>query len=85
MFDIVSRLPGTKYKVIALLSGGKDSCFNLLHCVANGHELVAVATLQPELGIGELYKPMLGSKSHNCSALNVFFIAWDPVQADLLR
>ncbi|KAL1946894.1 hypothetical protein VTO73DRAFT_14998 [Trametes versicolor] len=41
-------------KYIALLSGGKDSCFNLLHCAQNGHELVAAASLGPEPGKEEL-------------------------------
>lgn len=50
----MSELPGIKHKVIGLVSGGKDSTFNLLHCVANGHELVALATLTPEAGIGAL-------------------------------
>jgi diphthine-ammonia ligase len=36
-----------KLKVIALISGGKDSFFSILHCVANGHELVALANLYP--------------------------------------
>ncbi|KAI0307305.1 hypothetical protein B0F90DRAFT_1814078 [Multifurca ochricompacta] len=35
-------------KYIALLSGGKDSCYNLVHCHKNGHELVAAASLGPE-------------------------------------
>jgi diphthine-ammonia ligase len=39
-------------KVVALLSGGKDSCFNMMHCIANGHEIVALATLIPEEGKG---------------------------------
>lgn len=39
-------------KYVALLSGGKDSCFNLLHCKKNGHQLVAVASLAPEAGKG---------------------------------
>ncbi|KIY49326.1 adenine nucleotide alpha hydrolases-like protein [Fistulina hepatica ATCC 64428] len=39
-------------KYVALLSGGKDSCFNLLHCARNGHELVATASLGPGLGKG---------------------------------
>ena len=39
-------------KYIALLSGGKDSCYNLLHCHRNGHELVAAASLRPEPGKG---------------------------------
>lgn len=46
-------LPGVKHKVIGLVSGGKDSCFNLMHAVANGHGIVAIATLTPEQGIGE--------------------------------
>lgn len=43
-----------RHKVIGLVSGGKDSCFNLLHCVANGHDIVALATLTPDKGTGEL-------------------------------
>ncbi|GMG40608.1 unnamed protein product [Ambrosiozyma monospora] len=34
-------------KFVALISGGKDSCFNILHCLANGHELVCLANLFP--------------------------------------
>ncbi|KAF2474556.1 adenine nucleotide alpha hydrolases-like protein [Lindgomyces ingoldianus] len=34
-------------KVIALISGGKDSLFSILHCLANGHEVVALANLHP--------------------------------------
>ncbi|WVW78164.1 hypothetical protein I302_100115 [Kwoniella bestiolae CBS 10118] len=49
-----STLPGVKHKVIGLVSGGKDSCFNLMHCVANGHEIVALSTLTPEPGVDEL-------------------------------
>ncbi|KAG6830832.1 hypothetical protein H0H92_014484 [Tricholoma furcatifolium] len=41
-------------KYLALLSGGKDSCFNLLHCAKNGHELVAAASLGPGPGKEEL-------------------------------
>lgn len=39
-------------KYVALLSGGKDSCYNLLHCNRNGHELLAAASLGPEHGKG---------------------------------
>ncbi|CCH58207.1 hypothetical protein TBLA_0A04110 [Henningerozyma blattae CBS 6284] len=35
-------------KFVALISGGKDSCYNILHCLKNGHELVALANLMPE-------------------------------------
>ena len=34
-------------KCVALISGGKDSWFNVMHCVANGHEIVALANLRP--------------------------------------
>jgi diphthine-ammonia ligase len=34
-------------KVIALISGGKDSLFSILHCLANDHEVVALANLHP--------------------------------------
>lgn len=40
-------------RYVALLSGGKDSCFNLLHCAQNGHELVAAASLGPGADKGE--------------------------------
>ncbi|RPA90801.1 adenine nucleotide alpha hydrolases-like protein [Choiromyces venosus 120613-1] len=34
-------------EVIALISGGKDSFFSLLHTIANGHKVVALANLHP--------------------------------------
>ncbi|PUU75293.1 hypothetical protein B9Z19DRAFT_1110140, partial [Tuber borchii] len=34
-------------EVIALISGGKDSFFSLLHTIANGHKIVALANLHP--------------------------------------
>lgn len=34
-------------RVIALISGGKDSCYNMMQCVAAGHRLVALANLRP--------------------------------------
>ena len=35
------------HKVVALVSGGKDSCFNMMECVVHGHEIVAIANLTP--------------------------------------
>ena len=35
-------------KVVALVSGGKDSCYTMMKCVEHGHELVAVANLHPK-------------------------------------
>ena len=40
-------------RVVALLSGGKDSLLNACHCVVNGHELVAIAHSYSKTG-GEL-------------------------------
>lgn len=34
-----------KLKVIALISGGKDSIYNIIQCIKHGHEVVAVANL----------------------------------------
>lgn len=44
-------MPGLK--VVALISGGKDSLFSILHCIANGHEVVALANLHPPLEEGK--------------------------------
>ncbi|PKY00289.1 adenine nucleotide alpha hydrolases-like protein [Aspergillus campestris IBT 28561] len=33
--------------VIALISGGKDSLYSILHCIRNGHNVVALANLHP--------------------------------------
>jgi len=40
-------------KVIALISGGKDSLYSLAHCLQNGHTLVALANLHPSPGGAE--------------------------------
>lgn len=37
-----------KLRVVALISGGKDSCFNMMECVKQGHEIVALANLRPK-------------------------------------
>ena len=34
-------------KVVCLISGGKDSLFSILHCLRNGHDVVALANLHP--------------------------------------
>ncbi|KAK3396472.1 hypothetical protein B0T20DRAFT_471333 [Sordaria brevicollis] len=38
---------GESLNVIALISGGKDSFFSVLHCLAHGHNVVALANLHP--------------------------------------
>lgn len=53
-------------KVVALVSGGKDSCFNILHCLANGHEIVALANLRPaDHDIQELDSFMFQTVGHD--------------------
>ncbi|KAI2618515.1 adenine nucleotide alpha hydrolases-like protein [Hypoxylon sp. NC1633] len=37
-------------RVVALVSGGKDSFYSILHCLANGHRVVALANLYPPPG-----------------------------------
>lgn len=32
-------------KFVALISGGKDSIYNIQQCIAHGHELLALANL----------------------------------------
>ncbi|XP_047533818.1 diphthine--ammonia ligase [Vanessa atalanta] len=34
-------------RAVALISGGKDSCYNMMQCVGAGHTIVALANLQP--------------------------------------
>lgn len=40
-------------QVIALISGGKDSLFSILHCQAHGHTIVALANLHPTLSTND--------------------------------
>ncbi|KAJ0414674.1 hypothetical protein BJY00DRAFT_305428 [Aspergillus carlsbadensis] len=39
--------PSQGLNVIALISGGKDSLYSILHCIRNGHKVVALANLHP--------------------------------------
>ncbi|KAL3473555.1 hypothetical protein BJX99DRAFT_261216 [Aspergillus californicus] len=45
--SLSSQPPGLN--VIALISGGKDSLYTILHCIRNGHKVVALANLHPPL------------------------------------
>ncbi|MQM02160.1 hypothetical protein Taro_034922 [Colocasia esculenta] len=38
---------GGEMKVVALVSGGKDSCYAMMRCMDYGHEIVALANLLP--------------------------------------
>ncbi|KAL7291284.1 hypothetical protein TKK_0014889 [Trichogramma kaykai] len=50
-------------KTVALISGGKDSCFNMMQCLAAGHEIVALANLYP-IGKDELDSYMFQTVGH---------------------
>ena len=52
-------------KDIALLSGGKDSIYNLHHCILNGHEPVCIASLGPPEGRDELDSFMYQTVAHS--------------------
>ncbi|KAI1188082.1 hypothetical protein F5B17DRAFT_292614 [Nemania serpens] len=45
---------GESLSVIALISGGKDSFYSILHCQANGHRVVALANLHPSGAIEDV-------------------------------
>ena len=42
-----TNAPSDSLKVIGLISGGKDSFYSLLHCMRNGHQIVALGNLYP--------------------------------------
>ncbi|GAB1598974.1 diphthine--ammonia ligase-like [Argonauta hians] len=51
-------------KVVGLVSGGKDSTFNMMQCVAEGHEIVALANLKP-LHVDEMDSYMFQTVGHH--------------------
>ena len=63
----LSRVVQREMKVVALVSGGKDSCLNMLHCVANGHQIVALANLRP---------PSHSDKGLSASFLSLHDVFW---------
>ncbi|KAI1172524.1 hypothetical protein F4777DRAFT_510288 [Nemania sp. FL0916] len=52
---------GESLSVIALISGGKDSFYSILHCQANGHRVVALANLYPS---GATDEAIVGADQH---------------------
>lgn len=57
----------SKLPLVALISGGKDSIFNILECIRNGYEIHCLAYLQPinHQEIQELDSFMFQSVGHN--------------------
>jgi hypothetical protein len=47
LFRFVFSSVVRKMEVVALVSGGKDSCMSMLECVRAGHRIVALANLLP--------------------------------------
>ncbi|XP_007480065.1 diphthine--ammonia ligase isoform X2 [Monodelphis domestica] len=59
-------------RVAALISGGKDSCYNMMQCVAAGHQIVALANLKPgknQVGTDELDSYMYQTVGHQAIEL----------------
>uniref|UniRef100_A0A8C0ZPA4 Diphthine--ammonia ligase n=1 Tax=Castor canadensis TaxID=51338 RepID=A0A8C0ZPA4_CASCN len=55
-------------RVAALISGGKDSCYNMMQCIAAGHQIVALANLRPDetrVGSDELDSYMYQTVGHH--------------------
>ena len=51
--QVIVVRPMAPLKVVCLISGGKDSFYSILHCLQNGHEIVALANLHPQLAHDE--------------------------------
>ncbi|XP_041928918.1 diphthine--ammonia ligase isoform X1 [Alosa sapidissima] len=62
-------------KVVALISGGKDSCYNMMQCVAAGHTIVALANLRPVKNTDELDSYMYQTVGHE--AIDLYAEAMD--------
>ncbi|XP_048710052.2 diphthine--ammonia ligase isoform X2 [Caretta caretta] len=65
-------------RVVALISGGKDSCYNMMQCVAAGHQIVALANLRPTEnteGTDELDSYMYQTVGHH--AIDLYAEAMD--------
>ncbi|KAF1317449.1 putative atpase, partial [Globisporangium splendens] len=60
-------------KVVALVSGGKDSCYAMMECVRYGHDIVCLAHLHPPLELApedaEIDSFMYQSVGHNVVSL----------------
>lgn len=62
-------------RVVALISGGKDSCYNMMQCVQQGHTIVALANLKPRGEVDELDSYMYQTVGHN--AIDLYAEAMD--------
>lgn len=57
-------------KFVALVSGGKDSCYNIMKCLEYNHDLIAIANLMPPISeMEEMNSFMYQSAAHNAIPL----------------
>ena len=68
-------------KVVALISGGKDSCFNMIKAVEHGHEIVCLANLCPN----DLEQQELDSFCFQTVGHNVVTAIGDAMELPLVR
>ncbi|KAG5608885.1 hypothetical protein H5410_020166 [Solanum commersonii] len=62
-------------KVVALVSGGKDSCYAMMKCIQYGHEIVALANLIPaDDATDELDSYMYQTTVVTCEKINVMIV-----------
>ena len=66
-------------KFVALLSGGKDSCYNIMKCLSYGHEIVCVANLCP------LNDQEINSYMYQSAASNLLPLLSQALNLPLLR
>lgn len=45
---VLGDLKSTTMRVVALVSGGKDSTYNMMQVTAEGHQVIALANLHPK-------------------------------------
>ncbi|CAF2107955.1 unnamed protein product [Brassica napus] len=62
-------------KVVALVSGGKDSCYVMMKCIQYGHEIVALANLLPvDDSVDELDSYMYQTVGHQIIRVTRFCV-----------
>ena len=81
-----------QHNVVALVSGGKDSCYSMQQCVNYGHKLIAIANLQPIENTDEMDSYMFQTVGWNvisayaeCLGLPIYkkIIRGQPVEQNL--
>uniref|UniRef100_A0A1I7XPP1 Diphthamide synthetase n=1 Tax=Heterorhabditis bacteriophora TaxID=37862 RepID=A0A1I7XPP1_HETBA len=74
MSSVIIVVGDSGMDVVGLISGGKDSCYNMMCAVKQGHRIVALANLHPPEGNGELDSFMYQSVGSDGVKVGVFFL-----------